>query len=126
MVGFRGRSGDIYRFHVLRIGAKLKSVAGVYVFTERTFQDRTYPGTASHGSRAIGETDNLAAALGSKSDLEKIHARGANCMCVLAVVDKVRRLEIQQDIIDGHSHSRGLLQSLVHLSAPVSREPLIR
>jgi hypothetical protein len=123
MVSFRGHSGHSYRFHVLRIGAKLKSVAGVYVFTERTFPDRTYAGTASHRSLAIGETQNLAATLASKSDLEKLVARGANCMCVLAVADKARRLEIQEDIIDGHSQCCGLLQSLVHLS--VSDDPAV-
>ena len=78
--------------------------------------------TASHRSLAIGETDNLAAALASKSDLEKLVARGANCICVLAIADKARRLEIQKDIIDGHAHLSGLLPPLIHLSAPASPE----
>ena len=122
IMSFRGHSGETYRFQVLPIGTKLKALAGVYLLTERTFEDRTYPGTASHRSLAIGETDNLAAALASKSDLEKLVARGANCICVLAIADKARRLEIQKDIIDGHAHLSGLLPSLINLSAPASPE----
>ena len=115
---FKGRSGEEFRFHAWPLTAKFKAVGGVYIVTKRSFEDRTFTTKASHQPLVIGHTADLADALISRSQLAKLTAQGANCICVLAVADAVSRGEIEKDLIDGNEDFRGRLQSLYYLVEP--------
>jgi hypothetical protein len=115
---FKGRSGEEFRFRAAPLTAKFKAVGGVYIVTKRSFEDRTFTTKASHQPLVIGHTADLADALITRSQLEKLTAQGANCICVLAVADPVRRGEIEKDLIDGNEDFRGRLQSLYYLVEP--------
>jgi hypothetical protein len=115
---FKGKSGEEYRFNAWPLTAKFKAVGGVYIVTKRSFEDRTFTTKASHQPLVIGHTADLADALITRSQLEKLTAQGANCICVLAVADPVRRGEIEKDLIDGNEDFRGRLQSLYYLVEP--------
>ena len=115
IVIFKGRSGEEFRFQALPLTAKFKAMGGVYIVTKRTFEDRTFPTKASHHPLVIGHTADLADALISRSQLAKLVAQGANCICVLPVADPVRRGEIEKDLIDGNEDFRGRLKSLYYL-----------
>jgi hypothetical protein len=115
---FKGRSGEEFRFHALPLTAKFKALGGVYIVTKRTFEDRTFTTKASHHPLVIGHTDDLADALISRSQLAKLVAQGANCICVLGIADAARRGEIEKDLIEGNGDFRGQLQSLYYLVEP--------
>jgi hypothetical protein len=115
---FKGRSGEEFRFQAWPLTAKFKAVGGVYIVTKRSFEDRTFTTKASHHPLVIGHTANLADALISKSQLAKLTAQGANCICICTVTDAARRAEIEKDLIDGNEDFRGRLQSLHYLVEP--------
>jgi hypothetical protein len=121
-INFRGHSGERYRFHAYPLDSRFKAVGGVYVFTERIFDNPTFPTKASHRSLAIGNTQSLAKALVTKAMHATLVARGANCVCVLVVADEARRIEIENDLVDANASASGLLLRLVHLSPPTTRE----
>jgi len=97
---------------------KFKAVAGLYIITKRGFEDRTFPTKASHRPLAIGQAPDLAAALVTKSELGKLVTQGANCICVCAVPDEARRLEIERDLVEGNEQWGGRLHYLFHPDVP--------
>lgn len=117
-VNFKGKSGERYRFQAWSMDTKFKAIGGVYVITRRTYEDRTFPTKASHKSLAIGHAPSLDAALVNKAERSKLIAQGANCICVCAVSDEARRVEIEQDLIEGNEQWGGLLHYLFHLPVP--------
>ena len=119
-VVFKGRSGDRFYFQVWPLSTKFRPVGGVYIVTRRSFQDSTFTTRATHQPLVIGHTANLADALISRSQRAKLTTEGANCICVCAVADAARRVEIEKDLIDGNEDFRGQLQSLYYLSEPTS------
>lgn len=46
------------------------------------------------------------------SDHNKLIARGANCICILAAADAARRREIVADLIEGNEQWGGVLHDL--------------
>jgi hypothetical protein len=100
------------------MGTKLKAGGGVYIFTRRTFEDRTFTTKASHHVLAIGQTRDLGAALVSDAEARKIAALGGNCVCVYAVADEARRIGIEKDLMDGNEQWGGRLRYLFHPSVP--------
>ena len=119
-VYFKGKSGERYAFQACSIGTKFKPLGGVYLVTRRTYEDRTFATKASHHAVAIGQTPDLAVALAATAELNKLVAKGANCICVYAVADAARRAEIERDLVDGNEQWGGRLQYLFH--APVSEK----
>jgi hypothetical protein len=115
---FRGKSGERYRFQAWPIGTSFKAVAAVYVVTKRTYEDRTFTTKATHQPLAIGETPNLAATFVGKSDMKALAAKGANCICVLAVADAERRSHVERDLVEGNEVSGGSLRYLFDLVYP--------
>ena len=115
---FRGKSGDRYSFQTWPMDTKFKAAGGVYIVTRRAFEDRTFSTKASHHPLAIGQTDNLAASFISHSERAKLTERGANCICVYAVADEARRIEVEKDLIDGNAEWGGDLHYLFHLALP--------
>ncbi|MGZ5259295.1 MAG: hypothetical protein ACXWC0_16880, partial [Burkholderiales bacterium] len=67
-VTFTGKSGERYCFQAWPMDTKFKAIAGVYVITKRSFEDRTFQTRASHTSLGIGQTNNLGVLLATKSD----------------------------------------------------------
>lgn len=117
---FKGKSGERYAFQACSVGTKFKPVGGVYLITRRTYEDRTFATKASHHAMAIGQSADLASALATTAELNKLVAKGANCICVYAVADAARRAEIEQDLVEGNEQWGGRLQYLFH--APVSEK----
>lgn len=117
-VVFKGKSGERFSFRAWPLATKFKAVGGVYLVTKRTFEDRTFTTKATHAPLVIGHTANLADALMNPSQLEKLTARGANCICVRTEADAARRAEIEKDLIEGNEDFRGRLQSLKFLALP--------
>lgn len=112
---FRGKSGDRYTFQAWPMGTKFKATGGIYIVTRRVFEDKTFPTKASHHPLAIGHTPDLAA-FATRSESARLTERGANCICVYAVADEERRIEIEKDLIDGNQHWGGELHYLFHLA----------
>jgi hypothetical protein len=108
-VSFKGKSGQAYRFEAWPIDTKFKAIGGVYIVTCRTFEDRTFRTKASHRSLALGQTASLANPLLTKTELSKLTGQGANCVCVCAVSDAVRRASIEKDLIEANEQCGGLL-----------------
>lgn len=97
---------------------KFKAMGGIYIVTKREYLDRTFPTKATHRCLAIGQTADLAASALTKSELTKLSAQGANCICVHAVADEARRLEIEQDLIEGNEQWGGRLHYLFQPVVP--------
>jgi hypothetical protein len=97
---------------------KFKAVGGIYIVTKREYLDRTFPALGTHRCLAIGQTPNLAAAALTKAELSKLIARGANCICVYAVADEQRRIEIERDLIEGNEQWGGELHYLFRSDVP--------
>ena len=115
-VVFTGRSGERFQFSACPFGTRFKALGGVYIITRRTFDDPTFCMKATQHPLAIGHTSDLADALITRAQWAKlVREREANCVCVLAVSDPVRRSEIEQDLIDGNGDFRTRLQCLYFL-----------
>jgi hypothetical protein len=117
-VNFQGKSGERYSFQAWPLGTKLKAIGGVYIFTKRTFEDRTFTTKASHHVLGIGHARDLAAALVSDAETRKIAALGGNCICVYAVADEARCALIEKDLMDGNDQWGGRLRYLFHPAVP--------
>jgi hypothetical protein len=117
-VKFQGKSGERYSFQAWPLGTRLKAIGGVYVFTKRTFEDRTFTTKASHQVLGIGQTRDLSASLISDTEARKIAALGANCLCVYAVADEARRALVEKDLMDGNEQRGGRLRYLFHPAVP--------
>jgi hypothetical protein len=89
-----------------------RPIGGVFVVTQRTYEDPTFRTKANHRSLAIGETKNLADPLMTISDRNKLVARDANCLCIFAAADEARRREIVADLIEGNEQWGGVLHDL--------------
>ncbi len=120
---FKGKSGDRYGFQAWPMETKFKATGGVYIVTRRAFEDRTFPTKAGHHPLAIGQTDNLATSFITHSERVRLTERGANCICVYAVADEARRIEIEKDLIDGNAQWGGDLHYLFHLARPEKALP---
>jgi hypothetical protein len=101
-VTFQGKSGTRYRFEAWPMDTKFKPVGGIYIVTKRECLNRTFPSMASHRCLAIGQAADFAATVLSKAELSKLAAQGANCICVYAMADESRRLQIEKDLIEGN------------------------
>jgi hypothetical protein len=117
-ITFKGMSGERYCFQAWPIDTKFKAIGGVYIVTKRACEDRTFPTKASHRPLAIGQTSDLSTALVTASERAKLGAQGANCVCVCAVADEARRVEIEKDLIDGNEQWGGRLHYLFHPDVP--------
>ena len=117
-INFQGKSGERYRFQAWPMDTKFKAVGGVYIVTKRAFEDRTFPTKASHRPLAIGQTPDLAASFVTEAERSKLTAQGANCICVCAVADEARRVEIEKDLIEGNEQWGGRLHYLFHPAVP--------
>jgi hypothetical protein len=124
-INFRGHSGESYRFRACPMDSRFKAVGGVYVFTERIFDNPTFLTKASHRLLAIGNAQSLAGVLITKAARARLVAQGANCICVLVAVDEAQRIEIENDLVEANASACGLLLRLVHLSPPAMREPAV-
>jgi hypothetical protein len=114
-VNFQGLSGTRYAFQAWPIGTSLTtSGGGVYVFTKRTFEDRTFTTKASHHVLGIGHTADFAAPLATEAERRAFRTQGANCICVCIVTDEARRLAIEKDLAAGHDRWGARLQYLFH------------
>jgi hypothetical protein len=117
-INFQGKSGQSYRFQAWPMDTKFKGIGGIYLVTRRECLDRTFPTKATHRCLAIGQTADLAASALSKAELSKLIGQGANCICVYAVADEARRLEIEKDLIEGNERWGGRLHYLFHEYVP--------
>lgn len=117
-VTFQGKSGTRYRFQAWPMDTKFKAAGGIYIVTKRECLDRTFPTMATHRCLAIGQTANFAASVLTKPELSKLTKQGANCICVHAVADEVRRLEIEKDLIEGNEQWGGQLHYLFRAEVP--------
>jgi hypothetical protein len=102
IINFKGKSGERYRFQAWPMDTKFKAMGGVYIITKRACENRTFPTKASHQPLAIGQTADLAASLVTSGERSKLTEQGANCICVCAVAEEARRLEIEKDLIEGN------------------------
>jgi len=99
---------------------KFKPIGGIYVVTRRECLDRTFTTLATHHCLAIGQTADFASALLTDNDRSTLAKRGANCICVCAVADDARRLEIEKDLIEGNEQWGGQLHYLFRSDVPPS------
>jgi hypothetical protein len=118
IITFKGKSGERYRFQAWLLGTKFKAIGGVYIVTKRSFEDRTFQTKASHQLLAIGQTNDLSVAFATRAENGKLTEQGANCICVYAVADEKRRLEIEMDLVEGNEQWGGLLHYLFHAPVP--------
>ena len=116
-ITFKGHSGEGYSFQAWPIDTKFKAIAGVYIVTSRTFDDRTFRSKASHKVFAVGQSASLDVPVLSKTELGELVKKGANCICVLAVPDPQRRAAIEKDLIEANEQFGGLLY-LFHTPVP--------
>ena len=117
-INFQGKSGESYRFQAWPMDTRFKAMGGIYLVTKRECLDRTFPTKATHRCLAIGQTADLAASVLTKPELTKLAAQGANCICVYAVADEARRIEIEKDLIEGNEQWGGRLHYLFHEYVP--------
>ena len=115
---FQGKSGERYRFQAWPMDTRFKALGGIYIVTQRQCLDRTFPSKATHRCLAIGQTADLAASALTKTDLTKLTAQGANCICVYAVPEEARRMEIEKDLIEGNEQWGTRLHYLFHPAVP--------
>jgi hypothetical protein len=101
-----------YAFDAWPLDTKLRAIGGVFLVTQRTYEDRTFRTKATHRSLGIGETANFAEPLMTSSERDKLLALGANCICVFAAAEEARRREIASDLIEGNSQWGGVLHDL--------------
>jgi hypothetical protein len=120
IITFKGKSGERYRFQAWVLGTRFKAVGGVYVVTRRSFEDRTFQSKASYQLLAIGQTNDLSVPFATRTEYGKLTEQGANCICVYAVADEKRRIEIEKDLVEGNEQWGGLLHYLFH--APVAQK----
>jgi hypothetical protein len=113
-INFKGKSGERYRFQAWPIDTKFKPMGGIYIVTKRECLDRTFPTKATHRCLAIGQTADLAALAFTEAELSKLTTQGANCICVYALADETRRVEIEKDLIEGNEQWGGGLYYLFH------------
>jgi hypothetical protein len=85
----------------------------VYIVTRRTYEDRTFSTKASHRPLAIGQTANLSTALSGAAERERLHKLNANCICVYLADDEQRRMQIEQDVLEGNTQWLEQLHYLV-------------
>ena len=117
-ITFKGKSGERYRFQAWPIDTKFKAMGGIYIVTKRECLDRTFPTKATHQCLAIGQTADLSASALTAAELSKLTTQGANCICVHAVVNEARRVEIEKDLIEGNEQWGGGLHYLFHTAVP--------
>ena len=120
-VNFQGKSGERYCFQAWPMDTQFKAVGGIYIVSKREYLDRTFTSKATHRCLAIGQTADLRASALSKTELAKLTTQGANCICVYAVADEARRMEVEKDLIEGNEQWGGRLQYL--FQAPVAQQP---
>ncbi|HYC45002.1 MAG TPA: hypothetical protein VED01_05905 [Burkholderiales bacterium] len=117
---FSGHSGEQYRFEVLPLRTALKSVAGVYIVTRRTLEDRTFATKGTHQPVMIGRTDDFAALQFTGAQAKTFAIRGAEYICVSAVPDAAERVRIERDLLEAHERNGAFLQHLVAPQPPQS------
>ena len=117
-INFQGKSGERYRFQSWPMGTKFKAMGGIYIVTKRECVDRTFPTKATHRCLAIGQTADLAASALTKAEMSKLTTQGANCVCVYAVADEARRVEIEKDLIEGNEQWGAQVHYLFHPAVP--------
>jgi hypothetical protein len=120
---FQGKSGQRYSFQAWPLGTRFKAIGAVFVFTKRTFEDRTFTTKASHQLLGIGQTASLTATLASAAEAQKIGARGANCICIYSEPNEARRAAVERDLLEGNEQSRESLHYLFHPTVPPKPPP---
>jgi hypothetical protein len=115
---FQGKSGERYAFQAWPLGTRFKAIGAVFIFTKRTFEDRTFTSKASHQVLRIGQTASLTASLVSAAEAHKIGAQGANCICVYSEPIEARRTAVERDLLEGNEQCRGTLHYLFHPTVP--------
>lgn len=94
-VVFRGHSGQDYRFRVWPIGTQFKPLAGVCLFSKRSYSNRNFAQTASHECLHIGQTPDL-----SRISYDAPHTKGADCVCLYLATDETHRLFVERDLVE--------------------------
>lgn len=97
-----GKSGERYCFQTWPYHTRFRSVGAVYFVTKRVFNNKTFR-RACHEVLYIGQTSNMSEPLGSLSQLDAFEKHGANCVCVFPATDEAQRMNILDDLIQGHS-----------------------
>lgn len=94
-VVFRGQSGQNYRFQVWPVGTRFKPLAGVCLFSKRTYTNRNFAQTASHECLHIGQMPDL-----SRLSYEAPSLKDADCVCLYLATDEAHRLFVEQDLVE--------------------------
>lgn len=84
------------------MGTRFKALGAVYFVTRRAYDNNTYR-RACHDGIYIGHTANLAEAFASHVHAERFMKFGANCVCVLLLLDEERRIAVEQDLLAAHN-----------------------
>ena len=99
-VTFTGASGTEYDFNVYPLETEFKKMGAVYFFTKRT---KKSDGGYTHCKRIyVGETEDLSERFDNHHKMPCIERHGANCICTHRESSESKRLEIEQDLIDGY------------------------
>jgi hypothetical protein len=97
-ITFTGKSGQKYYFHAWPLQTRFKSGGAVFLITKRVVNHRGRP---SHEMMCIGQTGDFGASPSIPGLLQELSTKGANCICVHAVVDDNRRMEAVRDLQNG-------------------------
>jgi len=95
-IEFKNDEGHSYDFRIFPMDAVFKQGhGGVYIVTRRHDEPKHHHG---HHIIFIGETDDLATALGDHPEQAMFEQEGANCFCVHATQDADARARIASEL----------------------------
>lgn len=95
-VKWTGSSGQVYRFKVYPLGARLHNVSGLYVITRRRHNPE---GGFRHLPLYVGQTEDVSQPFGQHHKAVQFKQRGANCICLQADDSEDSRLAKERDLI---------------------------
>lgn len=94
-VTFVGKTGNEYHFNVYPITEECPSESGIYIFSKREPMGNTYTHTAIY----IGKAQSFQSRFYNHHKDDCIDKNGANCICLMQVVDEKKRDAIEKDLL---------------------------
>lgn len=98
-VSFIGESGECYPFLAMPMDTQFGDVAAVYVITHRQQARRSASRPDDHETIYVSHTADLSMTFSVYSSKDPYTAFGANCICILPIVNPALRAFVEQDLL---------------------------